>query len=242
MKMDIVRKVFGVVALSLALLLTLHQAVGMLAEKKMELVTTFVAARDIPPRTKIEEADLLEMQVPQAYLMEYACTQKEEIIGRYTEIAGMIPAGSPFYRTMLFEESELPDYPATLLREGQSAYSLAVDLTRAGGSPAAGMYVDVFGTVAGRDGTMVSGALLEHVRILSVKDAQGLSIADPNSSGLPYVVLLAVKSRDVAMLTQIEKAGELRLFASSESYGRGQEAVKAADSSLVEWYEALDVE
>ena len=72
----------------------------------------------------------------------------------------------------------------------QSAYSLAVDLTRAGGSPAAGMYVDVFGTVTGRDGTMVSGALLEHVRILSVKDAQGLSIADPNSSGLPYVVLL----------------------------------------------------
>ena len=31
MKMDIVRKVFGVVALSLALLLTLHLAVGMLA-------------------------------------------------------------------------------------------------------------------------------------------------------------------------------------------------------------------
>ena len=57
-----------------------------------------------------------------------------------------------------------------------------------------------------------------------------------------YVVLLAVKSRDVAMLTQIEKAGELRLFASSESYGSGQEAVKAADSPLVEWYEALDVE
>ena len=212
------------------------------AARQINLVSTWMAAHDIAPRTKIEEDDLVSVKVPSAYLSDAAVMKKEEIIGRYTEIAGMIPAGSPFYRTMLFEESELPDYPATLLREGQSAYSLAVDLTRAGGSPAAGMYVDVFGTVTGRDGTMVSGALLEHVRILSVKDAQGLSIADPNSSGLPYVVLLAVKSRDVAMLTQIEKAGELRLFASSESYGSGQEAVKAADSPLVEWYEALDVE
>ena len=242
MKMDVVKKAAAVLVLSVVLLLTLHQAVELRTVQKLELVDTFVAARDIPPRTRIEESDLLTIQVPRAYLMDYICTKKEDIIGRYTEIAGMIPAGSPFYKAMLYEERELPDYPSTLLEEGQSAYSLAVDLTRSGGNPVAGMYVDLFGTVMQKDGTMVSGAIIEHVRILSVKDVQGLSIDDPNSSGLPYVVLLAVRSGDVAMLAQIEKVGEIRLFASSESYRRGQEAIRVSESPIVEWYRVSDVE
>lgn len=242
MKMDIVKKVLAIASLTLVLLLTLHHAVELRALQKMELVRTFVAARDLPPRTKVEEGDLLEIQIPKAYLQDYTYNDKEKIVGRYTEIAGMIPAGSPFYCSMLFEENELPDYPSTQLRQGQSAYSLAVDLTRSGGNPIAGMYVDLFGTISLQDGTLVSGPILEHVRILSVKDAQGLSIADPNSSGLPYVVLLAVDSGDVAMLTQMEKSGEIRLFASSESYLQGQEALRVRESPLVEWYLGLDIE
>ncbi|MBE6123460.1 MAG: hypothetical protein E7190_12225 [Erysipelotrichaceae bacterium] len=197
----------------------------------MDLKTTCVAVRDIPPRTRIERSDLTEIRVPQAYLAAGTVNDPEQIIGRYTEIQGMIPAGSPFYQCMLHEESELPDYPASQLRQGQAAYSLETDLLGAGGM-IAGQRADLYLTVEPVNESPVTGCLFENVRIISIRDHQGVEISDERSTGIPYLAVLAVSQKDVEILSVADKVGSIRMIASSSSYDVSEEARLAADETL----------
>lgn len=239
MKKQIVLKSFLIFTLTFLLLLVLRAAVELRSTQKLKLVETVIAARDIPPRTKITAQDLLIVEIPEAYLQDHAARRQEEVVGKYTEIAGMIPAGSPFYKRMLFDGKSLPDYPAMLLKEGQSAVSLSTDLNKAAGL-VPGMYADLYAGLTQSDGTSLSGCLLEHVRILAVKDHQGLDLADENSTGIPYLLVIAVEKEDVPFISAVEMAGEIRLVSSSESYKSGLEAVRPENSPFQTWFAALD--
>ena len=71
------------------------------SQQKLQLMKTYVASHDIPPRTKIQEADILEMVLPESYLGTNAVRDRQSIVGKWTDIEGMIPAGSFFYTRML---------------------------------------------------------------------------------------------------------------------------------------------
>ena len=208
----------------------------------MDLKTTCVAVRDIPPRTRIERSDLTEIRVPQAYLAAGTVNDPEQIIGRYTEIQGMIPAGSPFYACMLHEESELPDYPASQLRQGQAAYTLETDLARLGGTIIPGQKVDIYASLTDRDGSPVSGCLIENARVIAVKDHKDLDLDDPESSGTPYLTILAVMRRDLPYLSAAETAGSVRLIASVQTYASDvKEARLVEDSELLSYLKRIMV-
>lgn len=207
------------------------------SQQKLQLVKTYVASHDIPPRTKIQEGDVLEMVLPKSYLGDYAVHDIHSIIGKWTDIEGMIPAGSFFYTRMLKAEEDLPDSPVARLKEGQSAYTMQVDLNRIGGGTMVGMRVDIYGTIIGKDGHPIAGPLISNVRVLSIRDHQGMEISDPDSSGLPYIAVVAVKDADVPILAAVEQAGELRFVSSSRSYSGQSEAVLMQDSSVVAWYQ-----
>ena len=206
------------------------------SQQKLQLVKTYVASHDIPPRTKIREEDMLEIVLPESYLGTYAERDRQSIVGKWTDIEGMIPAGSFFYRRMLKAEENLPDAPIARLKEGQSAYTMQVDLNRIGGGTVVGMRVDIYGTISGKDGHPIAGPLISNVRVLSVRDHQGMEISDPDSSGLPYIAVVAVKDADVPILAAVEQAGELWFVSSSRSYSGQSEAILEQDSPVVAWY------
>lgn len=207
------------------------------SQQKLQLMKTYVASHDIPPRTKIQEADILEMVLPESYLGTNAVRDRQSIVGKWTDIEGMIPAGSFFYTRMLKAEESLPDSPVTRLREGQSAYTVQVDLNRIGGGTIAGMRVDIYGTIIGKDGHPIAGPLIANVRVLSIRDHQGLDIDSPDSLGVPYIAVVAVKDTDVPILAAVEQAGELRFVSSSRSYSAQSEAILDQDSPVVAWYQ-----
>ncbi len=200
---------------------------------RMDLRETCVAARDIPPRTKVEKGDIEVIHVPAAYLASGTYQEEGEIIGKYTEIQGMIPAGSPFYCSMLKEEKELPDFPSTQLKTGQSAYSLETDLARSGGGLAAGQRVDLYLTIERPNETPVTGCLFENVRIISLRDHQGTETSDPDSSGIPYLAVLAVGQKDLDILTAADTVGTLRMIPGSASYDSSAEARLCGDTELL---------
>ena len=142
----------------------------------LDLRSTCIAARDIKPRSLITEKDILEIKVPGAYLLEHTCSDKKDIVGKYTDIQGMIPAGSCFFEEMLYDEKDLPDYPSTQLRAGQAAYTLETDLARMGGTIMPGQRLDLYVVLDRKNDTPVSGCLLQNVRLLAVKDHKGLEI------------------------------------------------------------------
>ena len=218
MKKAIIIKSGLILIISTVFLLLFSAAVNLRAEQMLNLQKTCIAARDIPPRTKIREEDLLEEAIPGAYLLDNTVNKKEEIIGKYTDIQGKIPAGSVFFRDMLKAEEDLPDNPTAQLREGQSAYTLETDLARLGGTVLPGQKVDIYASMTDRDGSPVSGCLIENVRVIAVKDHKGLDLEDPQSSGTPYLTILAVMQKDLPYLSAAETAGSIRLIASGRTY------------------------
>lgn len=239
MKKELFIKSFLILVLTGILVLLFCAAVNLRAEQMLDLRKTCIAAKDIPPRSKIKEEDILEIEVPQAYLQDHTFNEKAEIVGKYTDIQGKIPAGSVFFEGMLKEEKDLPDNPTAQLKEGQSAYTLETDLARLGGAVVPGQRIDIYVTLTRRDGSPVSGCLVENARVIAVKDHKGLDLDDPQSTGTPYLAILAVNRGDLPYLSAAETAGEVRLFSSGRSYDSTLEAVMAKDNAVVEYLEQL---
>ncbi|MBP3891776.1 MAG: Flp pilus assembly protein CpaB [Solobacterium sp.] len=239
MKDEIVKKVMAILGCSFLLLFLFSVAIKASVKKELNLQTTYVAARDIPPRTQIKESDLLPITIPSTYLFDHAYRTQEDIVGKYTEIQGMIPAGSIFYKSMLFAEEAIPDLPSAQLREGQSAYTLSVDMEKLGGPIVAGQRVDIYLAIDRKEEAPISDCLFENVRIVSIKDHKGLDLADENSTGVPSFVVLAISKEDVALFNVAERIGSIRLVASSKSYETEEEAILCQDSLVTSYLQKM---
>lgn len=238
MKKDMVLKVLLIAGCVSVILMLFNVCVQLKGNRLADLQTTYIAAHDIPPRSLIKAEDLIEVRIPSGYMMDHTVNDRKKIIGRYTDIQGKIPAGSPFYQSMLYNVEQLPDHPVQQLRRGQSAYSIETDVASAG-NITAGMRIDVHVSIDRRDSTPVTGCVLENARVISIRDHQGLSVDDKKSSGIPYVTEIAVKTEDLDLLDLARKAGEFRLYANSGAYSTENEAVRKEDSEAVKYLLSL---
>ena len=141
---------------------------------------------------------------------------------------------------MLKEEKDLPDNPTAQLKEGQSAYTLETDLAKLGGTILPGQKVDIYASLTDRDGSPVSGCLIENARVIAVKDHNGLDLDDPGSTGTPYLTILAVMRKDLPYLSAAETAGSVRLIASGQTYDSdAKEAVLNENSELLNYLDGI---
>ena len=238
MKKKLIAKAAAAALCAAALLLVNLFLFRLYVGVKLDLCQTYIASHDISPRTKITETDLIPVRISGRYLSDHAYTQKEDIIGKYTEIQGMIPAGSPFYKSMLYEESELPDHAAAQLKENQVAFSMEVDVAMLGGIEA-GQRADVFVTVNQRSETPITGCLLRNVRVIDVKDHKGISLRSPDSTKVPYLAELAVNGSHLELLTMAKTYGTFQLYMSVDSYNTDKEAVLDESSQVTAYLNAL---
>lgn len=241
MKKDIAMKGVMIAGCLCILLLLFHVCVQLKGNSLVDLKTTYIAAHDIAPRSLIKEEDLIEVKIPANYLLDHAVNDKKKIIGRYTDIQGKIPAGSVFYASMLYNAEQMPDHPAQQLRNGQAAYSIETDVASLGSITAA-MRIDVHVSIQRRDNVPVTGCLIENARVISVKDHQGVSIEDPKSTGIPYVIEIAVNKDDLDLLELARNTGEFRLYANSDSYHTDTEASLCQDSEAVKYLQSLQMQ
>lgn len=238
MKKEIWMKIAYICCISLLLIIVTIYGIQFKIKKELNLVTTFIAAHDISPRTKITEKDLIEVEVPHAFLLDFSINNKAELIGKYTDIQGKIPAGSIFYKSMLYDEKKLPDYPTLQLKENQTAFSLETDLEKSGGC-IAGQRVDLLITISRNNGITMSDCLITGARLISVKDHNGLDLTDEKSNKIPYIAILAVKSEDAAILAKAKTIGEISLLASGKSY-QNDEAILCKESQCYQFLVASE--
>ena len=76
-------------------------------------------------------------------------------------------------------------------------------------------------------------------RVISITDHKGLSLDDPDSTGVPYMCEIAVSTADIRMLSVAEAAGDIRLFATDDSYDTALEAQLQTDTPLTDALEKL---
>jgi Flp pilus assembly protein CpaB len=204
------------------------------ANQRMHLCTVYAAARDILPRQQVQPQDLTEIHIPSAYVLEGVCTDPDAVIGRYTEIQGMIPKGSLFHERMLKPAEQLPDHPEAQLLADQAVYALETDLAgAAGNSLVPGQRADLHVLIERRNEPPLTDCLIRNARILSICDHRGLDVADEKSSGIPYLISIAVSREDLNLISLADQAGTIRLFASAAAYDVSREAERKPDSLVL---------
>lgn len=203
-------------------------------DKTIDLKKVPVAAVTIEPRTRIEKEMIVYKEIPSIFTDESCAMDESEILDKITEIEGKIPKGSLFYKQMLFDEKELPDYPALKLKEGQSSFSLGTDLLKSSGnSLTANQKVDLYVTIEQKKEKPVTDLLVSSIRILSVKDRKGNLMGTKNSSNVPYVINLAVSNEYVELLKIASKVGTIDLYAVADDR-KDEECVLNEASKVME--------
>ena len=205
--------------------------------KTINLKTTYIAKRDIPPRSQIQTEDLTMIQVPEKYMQSYAWNEKADIVGKYTSIQGMIPKGSLFYKNMLYNEKEVRDLSITKLQEGMTIFTLETNVS-ALGSIEEGMYADIHVSISQKKDIPITGILIRHAEVISIKDHKGLSLKDEQSSKVPYFIELGINQSDIDYLSLASSLGEVRLFPSKNSYQPDKSTLEL-DSKVTEYLKIL---
>ena len=209
--------------------------VNLCVDYKLNLVEVYVAARDINPRTKVREEDMALIKVPAIYVEEKAYRTKEEIVDKYTDIQGKIPKGSLFYTSMLYDESELPDYPSTQLLDGQVAYSIAADMANVQlNSIVSGQRIDIYVTLTKGLEMPLVDCLISNARVVSIRDNKGYDITHPKSNKTPYIMIVALSEESIEYMSKAEELGEIKIYASSKTY-ESNEAYINKNSSLFDY-------
>ena len=205
--------------------------------KTINLKTTYIAKHNIPPRTQIKTEDLTMIQIPEKYMQAYTWNEKADIIGKYTSIQGMIPKGSMFYKDMLYNEKEVRDLAITKLQEGMTIFTLETNVSSLG-SIEEGMYADIHVSISQKKEIPITGILIRHAEVISIKDHKGLSLKDEQSTKVPYFIELVINQTDIDYLSLASSLGEIRLFPSVDSY-KPDKSTLEQDSKVTEYINSL---
>lgn len=205
--------------------------------KTINLKTTYIAKHNIPPRTQIKTEDLTMIQIPEKYMQAYTWNEKADIIGKYTSIQGMIPKGSMFYKDMLYNEKEVRDLAITKLQEGMTIFTLETNVSSLG-SIEEGMYADIHVSISQKKEIPITGILIRHAEVISIKDHKGLSLKDEQSTKVPYFIELRINQTDIDYLSLASSLGEIRLFPSVDSY-KPDKSTLEQDSKVTEYINSL---
>lgn len=205
--------------------------------KTINLKTTYIAKHNIPPRTQIKTEDLAMIQIPEKYMQAYTWNEKADIIGKYTSIQGMIPKGSMFYKDMLYNEKEVRDLAITKLQEGMTIFTLETNVSSLG-SIEEGMYADIHVSISQKKEIPITGILIRHAEVISIKDHKGLSLKDEQSTKIPYFIELGINQTDIDYLSLASSLGEIRLFPSADSY-KPDKSTLEQDSKVTEYINSL---
>ena len=206
--------------------------------KTINLKTTYIAKHNIPPRTQIKTEDLTMIQIPEKYMQSYTWNEKADIIGKYTSIQGMIPKGSMFYKDMLYNEKEVRDLAITKLQEGMTIFTLETNVSSLG-SIEEGMYADIHVSISQKKEIPITGILIRHAEVISMKDHKGLSLKDEQSTKVPYFIELGINQNDIDYLSLASSLGEIRLFPSADSY-KPDKSTLEQDSKVTEYLKSLN--
>lgn len=213
----------------------LPEIVNSMVEERLHLVEVVCASKDIEPRTVITESDLEVIQIPSAYLEQNAYIYKEDVLGKITVHQGFIPEGSLFYKSALQDLELISDGALFDLKEGQVLFALQTDIVSLGANALLeGQVVDVYASLKDENYETVSGPIVEKVRILGIKDHQGLNLTHPDSSGIPYVIQFAVSKQAVPVLQKALSEGKISYYVSADAYHLADESSVVWDGEIVQ--------
>ncbi len=173
---------------------------------QVEPIRIPVATETIQPRQLIT-AEMIEfIEVPSVAVTSNVIRNSSALIGSYSNINTVIPAGSMFYSDTIIDESEIPGSEFAELEQGERPYSLAVTLDSTyGNSLKPGDIIDIYMKANDEIGKVMIGKLLGNVEILAVKDSSGNDVFENTDEDRnPDSFLIAVDEETFILLKKSE--------------------------------------
>lgn len=170
-----------------------------------------VATQTIQPRTLITEGMITYINIPEAAISANVNRVASAIVGRYTDVNTVIPAGSMFYKDVLITKDQLPGHAFVTVKDGERPYTMAVTTSSTyGNSIFPGNVIDVFMKATNENGQVMVGRLLAQVEVLEVQDSQGNNVFENREENRTPASLLFGVPNDVYVL--LKKAEYLRSY------------------------------
>lgn len=202
-------------------------------KRSIDYIEIPVAAISIKPRTKIDESHIMMQKVPSSLVAGNIFTDKAEIIEQWVKYSVSISSGSFFFQEYLEEADKSQDYPQLMLSEGQGIASLAIDLlVSAGNTLVANQFVDIVFTSKDKRKPILSDVIFHSVRVLAIKDRNGLDMDDPKSQKVPAVALLAMKQVDIPPFIHAQILGDIDLIIKVFNDYYPEEAIRNSESAV----------
>ena len=161
---------------------------------KVELVQVPYAKVTIQPRTYIDEDMIGEMNVPKSFLVGQYYSNKNNIVGKYSNFNTMIAEGSLFYKDLIVDADELPDSAFQNVPEGYTVIIYPVDIyTTYANSMAPGSLINIYYKSLNDADEIMCGKFVSNIEILDVKDSSGRHVFENSEEArTPAYLLFAV--------------------------------------------------
>lgn len=180
-----------------------------------------VAKVTIQPRTEITADMITEINVPQEALKGNYYRNVSSLVGKYSNVNTVIPAGSIFYSEAVISKNDLPDSSLYDVADGETLYYLTVNmLTSYTNSILPGNYIDIYISTKENNKALV-GKILENVKILAVKTSDGKNVFEnSDESRTPYVIIFALPEEQHLLLRKINAINSYSVYATNPGYSK----------------------
>lgn len=196
-------------------------------KQAISLVEVPFVINTIYPHQQVRSEDIEIREIPSYYVENNVWLKKDEIVGKYVDLQSKLVPGMLFYKHLLIDESAVQDLPMLLLKPNQSAFAYATDLYKSlGNSLEINQKVDLYFTYYDKSvkKTYVD-CLVNRVRIIGIKDRNGLDIHDVEAKSIPSVILLAIDSGYIDLVKKASKLGTIDLSAPNVDYVDDSESI-----------------
>jgi len=161
----------------LAILVLLYWGYSSQVNRAVAPISVPVAAVTIQPRTEITDDLISTIEIPSISLTENVYRSANSIIGMYTAVNTVVPAGSMFYYETLIEKKDLPDSAFVEVGEGKIPYLFSVDLESSFvNSIYPGNKIDIYMKAEDESEKVMVGKLIADLEVVAVKDATGKNV------------------------------------------------------------------
>ena len=205
-------KNFVTIAGVILVLVLLYWGYSSQINKAVEPVLVPVATETIQPRTEIT-SDMIEMvEMPAVSVRDNVIVNRNLVVGKYSNINTVIPAGSMFYQDTVVDQSKLPDSVFVKVKKGEVVYNFDVDMESTyGNSIYPGNKIDIYmKTGDGTDEKVMLGKLVQNVEVLAVKDSSGRDVFENSSEArTPDMLIFGVPENISLLLRKASYMGSL---------------------------------
>lgn len=205
-----------------------------------DLVTVPYALKEIPKKTQITKDMIGHVKVP-ASLVNSAkniITSDEELINYYSSYSTSIPAKSLFYKEVILEEQEMPDYAFMSMQDGYTVYSLKVNNNSTYSNRLRpGDYIDLY-MQAKDNGKVIMAILVKSIKIKAIKDNNGNSLLENTiSGGTPAAMLFEVEDSLFDLLKKSEYVSNVEIIPvpRNANYTKEEGATMVSSSELTNY-------